>query len=288
MASRPAALFAFVIALASPAMAARTLFALDPAQSEIAIAADSELRFGFLGGFDAGVAALTAIGTPGATLPSGTTSDGRRTSVSGTIFAEIEAATSIGFASRKTTLVAGSSGSFAPGLPATPAAPASANLAASFAVPLLDVTGGAALRDTIFSIAAPGFAASIALTPAGTGKWTFAGPLTIVLVQASLDHASSIAGGAGHGTLGPANLTSVSGGTLEDLGAGRQRLTLDVDARLGLPASPLAAPLPVTSIDLHLTGRLVAITAPEPEAAARAVVALGALAALRRRRGKRS
>ena len=267
-----------------PARAAKELLTVDPAHSEIALQDDSSLAFGFAGGIDGGAGVFAAIGTPGATLPSGTVSDGRRTSLAGSVFVDIVPGTSIGIASRATTITGGTSGSFLPGTPAAPATPAPANLAAAFTDATIGVTGKAALRSLRLSLAAPSDAAPVPLTPAGGGKWSFAGPVTVVLLSGAVDGSSNLSAETLRGGLARGSVDSPSGGTVEDLPGGRHKVTIALDAQGTVPGSARMAPLPITSMTLHLTGQLVATAAPEPDAGAAAAVAAGLLALRARRR----
>jgi hypothetical protein len=270
-----------------PARAAKELLAVDPAHSEIALQDDSSLAFGFPGGIDGGAGVFSAIGTPGSTLPSGLVSDGRRTSLSGSIFVDLVPGTSIGFASRATTVTFDASGSFLPGLPAAPATPAPANLAVAFSNATLGLTGKAALRSARLSLTAPSDAAPAALTPAGSGTWTFAGPVTVVLLNGVVDGSSSVSAATLHGALARGSVVSASGGTVEDLPGGRHRVTLPFDAQGVLPGSARTGPVPTTSVTLHLAGQLVAATpAPEPDARAAAATAAAVLALRARRRSR--
>jgi len=275
------------IGASAPARAVTELLTVDPAYSEVALLDDSSLAFGFPGGIDGGVGTFSAIGTPGATLPSGTVSDGRRTSLSGSIFVDLVPGTSIGFASRATTILAGTSGSFLPGTPAAPETPAPANLAAAFTNVTLGITGRAALRSVRLSISDPSDAAPVALTPAGAGKWSFPGPVTVVLLQGAVDGSSNLTAETIRGALERGSVVSASGGTVEDLPGGRHKVVLAVDSQGVAPGSASTGPLPITAVTFHLAGQLVAATAPEPDAAAAAATAAGLLALRAWRRGRR-
>jgi hypothetical protein len=258
---------------ATPSRATFQLFTVDPTRSFVAIAAGS--------GLSIDLGSLAAVSLPfssqlgvvadvtGATLPDGTTSDGFRTSVSGQVLADVTP-TTIRFYSQQTLLVAGVSGSWQTGPPATRATPANAQLAVHIADDLFARTGNAALRDAAFTYSSP----AIALTPDGS----FDAAQSLRAAAGEIDFRILLSGLSGRDFLSNATTPNGAGtGSLKQKGKSeRLVIPLDLPLDFALVGSPF-------DIDARLTGQIVA-TIPEPDPMTAGLVALGCtvLAAARR------
>lgn len=269
--------------LASAAAAFPLTFVLNSAQSRISVAATSSLSFGFPPPLGLSTAAIKtqaqAGGVLGGVLPDGSTSDGLRTALSGSIAAELEPGSILGFDPLGTSVVPLPSGTWRPGLPGEPNVPASAQLAAEFRAAVFGLVVSVAIRDAALTLG-PGAGALSAL---GAGSFEVAGPFSIGLRSALLDYKANAAGVGGRVAMHDVAESTPGDGRLDDLGGGAWRLTLPVSLTVLVPAAAFDDLLPVESLSLSLDGQIVAdAVVPEPAPALLLGAGLAALARLRR------
>lgn len=295
-----AVILILLLAGGDPAGAVLEQFSIDPVQSSVALGSASQvsLVFGF-GGLidrvDAPIESQLAIGGAGATLPDGTTGDGLRTNVEGTLLVDLTPMT-IGVLARRTRIHLGGSGSWFPGPPSAPAANAPGELAVHFPMPAgpFDLSGRAALRGVEINLA---FLAN--LTPAGEGRFTFPAGILQPTLQATvvdgvLDYATGLAGISGRVplVLGTTLINNgVNQGTLEVQDNGGKRITVPIGTQISVGSDDFGLGVPL-SVILPMSGQIVAVNeafVPEPGVhllQASVLLGLCGLAATRRRRGR--
>jgi hypothetical protein len=267
------AMWACVLAPA-PVRAVENYF-LVPDQSYVQLDAESgfSIELGSSTAFAPFVSQLGIVpGASGLALPGIGASDGLRTSLSGTVRADITS-TQIAIQRGGTTLLPARSGTWGPGIPSAPATPASAPLAVAFAAPSLGLTGAAAVRGTAFTL----FSLPSSLTPQSATSWIFGAISLVSVLGGVIDFDTNLAAIGGRGFLDPTQQFVSFGGSglLEDLGGGLRRLTLPFDVTMTLGPSDLGN-LPVGAT-LALSGRIVAYNQVIPEPSAWVLVALGSI-----------
>lgn len=282
-----------------PVSAAEMRFALDPAQSSLAIASGSGFTLAL------GQRTLTANGAnpiatgfgdvaldwtapsegSGASLPDGTTGNGLRTFVTGVVVADLaEDLSTIAFRRERSVLELGDSGAWRPGPPGGSAsAPGPAELAVEWADAGTGVSGRLAVRRAVLSIDTAG--ATLPLTPAGGDTRTFAAGCTAGacpryrLEESRIDAEllpGSVTRDGVRTTHAPMASAAGTQGTLAPEGDG-YRLTIPVAVTVPLVATDFFSALPASG-EVVLTGQLVAV--PEAGGALAGLAALAALVAL--------
>lgn len=265
-------------AAAAPARAAIFELTIDPAQSWIQVTtAQSGLRFTTPGPFvDTFVAVgpQSGPGIAGETLPGGFVSDGTRSSLSGTIRADVRP-TQVTFLTNSTLVTIGTFGAFLPGTDTAPATPAPANLAVSFEEPLFGLGGDLVLRNGKFSM----FGQNLPISPTATpGLFTFTPSFSLTPFWMDGRYTSEVNGVVS--SFATPNIQPFAQNlvvaSFEELPGERLRLTLPLNLTgqpFGFPI--VSIPLPA-DLQVRATGQIVA-TAPEAEGG---LVGLGALLAL--------
>ena len=217
----------------------------------------------------------TGVAAP---LPGGGLSDGLTTSLSGSVATDLATGASLRIVGRATEIALGTSGQWSPAAPGAASQLESADLGVRFRFAGVD----AALRDVTLSLSTP---AASALVSAGPGVFTLAQDIDVALTSAVLDFLDPGFAGRGRVVLHDLHALLTSNATLLQTGPDTLELRIPLDASLHVPAAALHGVGFITSIDLDLTGQLVArATLPIPEPGTLLLVATGlALVALRRR-----
>ena len=266
------ALISLLVGLAGSASLARAdSLTIDPAQSEVTVTGTVT--------FDLANGPLVGAGTSqgsGSTLPSGLQSDGRTTFLQGVIEYELTP-TTIHFRSAGSAVAVGNSGSFLPGVPGSSAMAAPANAAFAFSDPTFGMTGNVSVRDLRFTLTS----VTLPLTETGTGSNVFEFPASVfgqVTGGARDLETNFVANIARMQLVSPLTPPMPAVGTLELPPGGDPRLTIPLSVTNLLLGRDVLA----TEVTASLDGQIVA-TGPEPSGALLGLVALGALAVLRRR-----
>lgn len=280
------------------ARATAVRFYVSPFESRVTLGGGLLVDFGGAGSpvfvpFAAQVSGGGAGGTP---LSGGPASDGLTTSVSGQLNPELNLAASPSSIQLRTRfeLTPGTSGSWLPGSPADPAAPAPAQIGLSFADAGLGLSGRAALRDAAFVLES----GVLLMQQAPAGHYRFPVPLapglpvpsvTWRLAAGVFDYETNLPGLSGRAFLPELSVqASLDDATLDVLAGGLQRLVIPVDLTIAIAPDLLGIAVPVTLL-LDLSGEVVAYdqaVVPEPASAGLLAAGLVALAA-RARSGRR-
>lgn len=254
-------------------------FAIDSAASEVTLGGDVTFEF-------AGESVQLPFTAPGdgATLPSGTESDGLQTFFQGTLTAEITS-DSIRFHLGDGDVQVGVNGSWTPGVPGDTGSPADGNVALDFADATYGILGSAVGRDVRFRISS--LAIPLVETGPGSGVFNFDAAAFVTLFGGAVDIQTNIPEPFRRVTLGgPPFPNMAPTGTVERLAGDQVRITLPLAAiAMFSVEDALDAPM---HLDLHLdvNGQIVAQGAPEPSHLAQTAVGLTLLVALARRRSR--
>ncbi len=273
------------LAAAAPARALVENYFVAPGESHVELGAGSGFTID-LGGGNTSFAPFTSqlgivLGATGQVLPGIGASDGLQTSLGGQLRADVTA-TTIAIQRGGTAIVPAASGTWAPGIPATPDVLAAAPFGVAFASQL-GFTGTAAVRGTAFTLNA----LPVTLTPQTATSWRFDVYPLFSLLGGVVDFDTDLAGVSGRGFLDPSQqiFPGVQSGFLEELGGGARRLTLPFDISFTVGSDDLGNfPLEAT---LVLSGRIVAYNRAVPEPSTAVLVALGGITlGLARRAGR--
>lgn len=286
-ASRRALALALWAWLAAPAPAQALIenYFIVPGESFLQLGAASGFSLDLGGGTEVFAPFVSQLGivpgTSGLVLPGIGASDGLSTSLGGQL--RVDLTTMLRLLPGGTTILPARSGTWGPGIPSSPAAPASASFGVAFSAPSLGLTGTAALRGTAFTMNM----LPTVLTPQSATTSTFDAFALVSVLGGVVDFDTNLVGIDGRGFLDETQLfvTDASGGLLDELGGGLRRITMPFDVTIAVGPDDLGN-LPV-SATLALSGRIVAFNRPIPEPSALLMLALGSFGlGLARRAGR--